>query len=136
VRLNPYLLFNGQCEAAFRFYEKCLLGKVVMIMTYGDSPLSEQAPPEWRQKILHATLAFGQYMIQGADSLPESYRKPQGFSVMLNLDTAAEADRIFNALAEQGTVQVPLQQSFWASRFGMLIDQFDIPWTINCGKLA
>jgi PhnB protein len=105
-------------------------------MTYGDSPLSEQAPPEWRQKILHATLAFGQYMIQGADSLPESYRKPQGFSVMLNLDTAAEADRIFNALAEQGTVQVPLQQSFWASRFGMLIDQFDIPWTINCGKLA
>jgi PhnB protein len=136
MRLNPYLTFNGQCEAAFKFYEKCLPGKVVMMMTYGDSPLSRQAPPEWRQKIIHATFAFGEYILQGADSLPESYCKPQGFSVMLNLDAAAEADRIFNALAEQGTVQIPLQESFWASRFGMLTDQFGTPWTINCGKSA
>jgi PhnB protein len=136
MRLNPYLMFSGQCEAAFRFYEKCLPGKVVIMMKYGDSPLSSQAPPEWRQKIIHATFAFGEYILQGADSLPESYCKPQGFSVMLNLDAVAEADRIFNALAERGTVQIPLQESFWASRFGMLIDQFDIPWTINCGKPA
>jgi PhnB protein len=136
MRLNPYLMFNGQCEAAFKFYEKCLRGKIVMMMTYGDSPLSGQTPPDWRYKIIHATFAFGEHMLQGADALPESYRKPQGFSVMLNLDAAAEADRIFNALAEQGTVQIPLQESFWASRFGMLTDQFGTPWTINCGKSA
>jgi len=136
MRLNPYLMFNGQCEAAFKFYEKCLPGKVVMMMTYGDSPLSKQAPLEWRQKIIHATFAFGEYILQGADLLPGSYCKPQGFSVMLSLDAVAEADRIFNALSEQGTVQTALQESFWASRFGMLIDQFDIPWTINCGKPA
>jgi len=136
MRLNPYLMFNGQCEAALKFYEKCLPGKIVMMMTYGDSPLSKQTPPDWRQKIVHATFAFGEHILQGADSRPESYRKPQGFSVMLNLDAEADADRIFNALAEQGTEQIPLQESFWASRFGMLIDQFDIPWTINCGKPA
>ena len=136
MRLNPYLTFNGQCEAAFRFYEKCLPGKIIMMMTYGDSPLSAQTPLEWRQKIIHATLAFGEHVLQGADALPERYRKPEGFSVMLNLDAAADADRIFKALAEQGTVQIPLQESFWASRFGMLIDRFGIPWTINCGKPA
>jgi PhnB protein len=136
MRLNPYLMFNGQCEAALKFYEKCLPGKIVMMMTYGDSPLSKQTPPDWHQKIIHATFAFNEHILQGADALPENYCKPQGFSVMLNLDSAAEADRIFNALAEQGEVQIPLQESFWASRFGMLIDQFDIPWTINCGKGA
>jgi PhnB protein len=136
MRLNPYLMFNGQCEVAFRFYEKCLRGEVVLMMTYGDSPLSRQTPPDWRQKIIHATFAFGEHILQGADALPENYRKPQGFSVMLNLDTAAEADRIFNALAEHGTVQIPLQESFWASHFGVLIDQFGTPWTINCGKPA
>ena len=117
-------------------YEKCLPGNIVMMMTYGDSPLSKQTPPDWHQKIIHATFAFNEHILQAADVLPENYCKPQGFSVMLNLDAAAEADRIFNALAEQGTVQIPLQESFWASRFGMLIDQFRTPWTINCGKAA
>lgn len=134
MRVNPYLTFNGQCEAAFRFYEKCLRGKIVVIMTYGDSPLSKQTPPEWHQKILHATLACGEHILQGADVLPKDYCTPQGFSVMLNLDVAEEADRIFSALADQGTVQIPLQESFWALRFGMLIDQFGTPWTVNYGK--
>jgi PhnB protein len=136
MRLNPYLIFNGQCEAAFKFYQKCLRGRIVMMMTYGDSPLSGETPPGWGRKIIHATFAFGEHILQGADALPESYRKPQGFSVMLYLDAAAEADRIFNALAEQGTVEIPLRESFWASRFGMLTDQFGTPWTINCGKSA
>jgi PhnB protein len=72
--------------------------------------------------------------LQGADSLPGNYCKPQGFSVLLNLDTPAEADRIFNALAQEGTIQIPLQKSFWASRFGTLTDRFGTPWTINSGK--
>jgi len=136
MRLNPYLMFNGQCEAAFKFYEKCLSGKIVMMITYGDSPLSKQTPPEWHQKILHATLACGQNILQGADVLPKDHCTPQGFFVMLNLDVAEEADRIFGALAEQGTVQIALQESFWASRFGMLTDKFGTPWTVNCRKAA
>jgi PhnB protein len=134
MRLNPYLTFNGRCEAAFRFYEKSLGGKIVMMMTYGNSPLAEQAPPDWRNKIVHATFALGDRILQGADALPEHYQKPQGFSVVLQLGDAAEADRIFKALSEGGTVQVPLQESFWALRFGMLVDQFGTPWMINCGK--
>jgi PhnB protein len=67
-------------------------------------------------------------------ALPETYRKPQGFSVMLNVGSVVEADDIFNALAADGTVQVALQESLWVSRFGMVVDQFGTPWTINCGK--
>ena len=72
-------MFDGQCEAAFRFYETCLRGKISMMMTYGDSPLAGQTPPHWHKKIMHATFSFGEHILQGADVLPENYRKPQGF---------------------------------------------------------
>jgi len=134
VQLNPHLTFNGQCEAAFRFYEKCLGGKIVVMMAYGDSPMAEQTPLAWRKKIIHATLALGEQRLTGGDVLPETYQKPQGFSVFLNLTAAAEAERIFNSLAQNGTLEVPLQETFWALRFGMLVDQFGTPWLINCGK--
>ena len=134
MRLNPLLTFNGQCESAFKFYEKCLGGKIAVMMTYGDSPMAAQAPPDWHRKILHVTLVLGDHRLQGGDVLPESYRKPQGFSVLLNVDTAAEADRIFTALAERGAVQMAIQATFWALRFGMVVDQFGTPWTIQCGK--
>jgi PhnB protein len=74
--------------------------------------------------------------LTGADVSPESYQKPQGFSVSLQIRNAAEADRIFEALAENGAVQMPVQETFWALRFGMLVDQFGTPWIINCGKPA
>jgi PhnB protein len=136
MQLHAHLTFNGQCEQAFRFYEQCLGGKVVMMMTYGDSPLAEQTPPDWRHKILHATFALGDHVLTGADALPEQYQKAQGFSVLLQVGAAAEAERIFKAMAEKGSVQVPLQQTFWALRFGMVVDQFGTPWMISCGKAA
>ena len=136
MRLNPHLTFNGQCEAAFKFYEKYLGGKIMFMMTYGDSPMAEQTPPDWRKKIIHATFALGDHLLQGADVPTERYQKPQGFSVMLDVGDAAEADRIFNSLAERGTVQMPVQETFWALRFGMVVDQFSTPWMINCGKPA
>jgi PhnB protein len=136
MRLNPHLAFNGQCEEAFKFYEKCLGGKIVMMMTYGDSPVAEQVQPDWRKKIIHTTIALGDHLLQGADVSSERYQKLQGFSVMLNVGAAAEAERIFNTLAENGAVDMPLQETFWARRFGMLVDQFGIPWMINCGKPA
>jgi PhnB protein len=114
VQLNPYLTFDGQCEAAFKFYGQCLGGKITLMLTYGDSPMAAQTPPDWRPKILHTTLSVGGQILAGVDAPPESYQKPQGFSVTLNLDDPAEADRIFKAPAENGTVQMPLQATFWA----------------------
>jgi PhnB protein len=134
MKLNPHLAFNGQCEAAFKFYEKCLNGKITVMMTYGDSPMAEQMPPAWRGKIVHATVTLGDYRLTGGDVPPESYQKPQGFSVLMNVDDATEADRIFTALAEEGVVEMPIQKTFWALRFGMLVDQFGTPWLIQCGK--
>jgi PhnB protein len=134
MRLNPYLSFNGQCEAAFRLYERCLRGKILMMMTYEGSPMAAEAPPGWGKKIVHATLTVGDQVLQGADVIPDHYQKPQGFSVNLNMDDAAEAERIFKALAENGDVKMPLQQTFWAERFAMVVDQFGTPWIINCEK--
>jgi len=73
MRLNPYLTFNGRCEAAFKFYEKCFGGKILMMMTYGDSPMASQAPPDWGTKILHTTLAVGDQVLQGGDVTPDRY---------------------------------------------------------------
>ncbi len=136
MQLNPYLLFNGQCEAAFKFYEKCLGGRIEVITTYVGSPAEKQVPSEWRNKILHARLAVGDEVLMASDAPPDRFQKPQGFSVSLGVKDPAEADRIFQALAENGTVRMPIQQTFWAARFGMLVDRFGIPWMVNCEKAA
>jgi PhnB protein len=96
--------------------------------------MAEQAPAGWGKKILHATLNVGSQVLQGADTPPNHYQKPQGISVSLDIKDTAEAERIFHDLAENGTVQMPIQETFWALRFGMLVDRFGIPWMINCAK--
>jgi PhnB protein len=136
VQLCPYLMFDAQCEAAFKFYEECLHGRTVCMMTYENTPLDLQAPPDWRNKISHATFAVAEFILYGADALPGHYKKPQGFALQFNLSDPVEADRIFNALAKNGSVQMPLQETFWALRFGVLVDQFGISWHINCEKQA
>lgn len=132
MRINPHLVFNGQCEAAFKFYEQYLAAKIEFTLTWGDSPLANQAPPEWGGKILHATLRVGDTVLTGVDVVPGEYEPPRGFSVMLGLDDPVAAERIFGALAEGGTVRMPLQKTFWAVRFGGVVDRFGIPWEINC----
>jgi PhnB protein len=144
MHLNPYLLFNGQCEAAFRFYEKCLGGKIEMLMTHRQSPMADQVSSDWLDKIIHVRLNVGNTLLlnvgntllMGSDAPPERYEGSKGFSVSLIVDSPAEAESTFHALAENGTVQMPLQQTFWAERFGMLIDQFGISWMINCERAA
>lgn len=139
MKLNPYLMFNGQCEEAFKFYEQCLGGKITAMMTYGESPessMTEQMSDEWRNKIMHAGLMIDNQELMGSDSPPNYHETPQGFSVTINLEDPENAERIFNALADQGTVRMPFQQTFWAYRFGMLVDRFGIPWMINCDQPA
>ena len=136
MQLNPYLSFDGQCEAAFKFYEQCFGGKIEYMMTYESKSAEYPVPPEWREKILHATLAVGDQVLLGADLPPDRYQKPQGFRLNISLKDEAAAERIFNALAEKGTVEMALQETFWAVRFGVLVDRFGIPWTVNCERAA
>jgi PhnB protein len=136
MQLSPYLNFNGQCEAAFKFYERVLGGKIEAMITYAGTPAEEHAPPELRNKILHARLIVGSDALMGSDAPPDRYDAPKGFSVSLQIDDPADAERIFHALTENGIVQMPIQQTFWADRFGMLVDQFGVAWMVNCGKPA
>jgi PhnB protein len=134
MKLNTYLNFNGKCATAFRFYEKVLRGKIAMMMTYGESPMRDQVPSKMHRAILHTTLEVGDTVLMGADAPPDQYKSSQGYSVSINLSDTAEAERVFKALAERGTIQMPLQETFWAARFGMLVDRFGIPWMVNCEK--
>lgn len=132
MELNPYLTFDGQCEAAFKFYERCFGGTIVTMMNHEESPIADQVPAAWGKRIMHARLTVGDSVLMGSDSPPEHYQEPNGFSVALQFKQPAEAERVFQALAENGTIQMPIQQTFWATRFGMLVDRFGIPWMINC----
>lgn len=134
MRVNPYLMFNGQCEAAFTFYAKVLGGTIKAMMPHEGTPAAEGVPAEWRHKILHACLCLGDGALMGSDSPPAYQEKPQGYSVAIHVTQPAEAERVFHALAENGTVKMPIGETFFAVRFGMLVDQFGIPWMINCPR--
>jgi PhnB protein len=131
MQLSPYLLFNGDCEAAFKFYEKVLGAKIEGMMTNAGSPAEEHVPAEWREKILHARMAVGESVLMASDAPPGRYEKPKGFSVSIQLKDTAQGEQIFNALAEGGTVGMPFQKTFWSPGFGMCTDRFGIPWMVN-----
>ncbi len=132
MRLITHLSFNGECRIAFERYAAALGGQITLMLPYGASPLAP-GPVGLEDKIVHATLTVADQWLTGADVAPDQYRKPQGFAVQLNVETADEADRVFEALAESGFVHLPLQPTFWAERYGMVTDRFGIPWEINCG---
>jgi PhnB protein len=131
MQSNPYLFFDGECEVAFKFYEQCLGGKIDAKMTYGESPMADQTPPESIDRIMHTQLTVGDIVLMGADAPPHMFEKPQGFYVNLQFDNVEDAEKIFNALAEDGTVRMAFEETFWAKRFAMLIDRFGTPWMIN-----
>jgi PhnB protein len=136
MELTSYLNFNGQCEAAFKFYEKALGGKIEAMIPHEGTPAADHVPADWRKKILHARLLVGDQALMASDVPPDHYKKPQGFSVSIDVKTPAEAERVFRALEEGGAVIMQLQQTFWAARFGMVVDRFGTPWMINCGQAA
>jgi PhnB protein len=136
MQLNPYLFFNGQCEAAFKFYEQVLGGKIEGMMTHAGTPAEEHVPAEWRDKILHARLIVGDNVLMASDAPPGRYEEAKGFSVSIQLNDLADAECIFHALAEKGTVQMPFAATFWSPGFGMCVDRFGIPWMVNCERVA
>ena len=132
MQVVPYLSFNGQCEAAFRFYEQCLGGQLGPLFRYGESPMADQVPPDWHNRIMHGSVMAGERLLMGADMPPGQYEAPRGFSLSIQLKSAADAERIFREMSQDGTVLMALEKTFWAERFGMVIDRFGTPWTINC----
>jgi PhnB protein len=134
MKLNTYIYFNGQCAEALKFYEKCLDAKIAIMMTYAGSPAEGHVPPDFVNKVLHARLEIGDQVLMASDAPPGHYKTPGGFSVAVHVNDTALAERTFNALADGGQITMPLAETFWAVRFGMLIDRFGIPWMVNCEK--
>jgi PhnB protein len=137
MQVNPYLNFDGRCAEAFRFYEQVLGGKIETMMTPGESPIAGEVPAAWHDRILHARMVIDGHVLMASDSPPEYYAKPQGLYVSLQIDDSAQAERVFHALAEDGTVTMPFEKTLWAAGgFGMLVDRFGTPWMINCDQGA
>lgn len=132
MQMTPYLSFKGQCEAALTFYEQCLGGRLGAIFRYAGSPLADQVPADWQDKVMHGSVTVGEQVLMGGDVAPGRYEEPRGFSLSLQINSTSEAERIFHELGHNGRVVLPLEKTFWAERFGMVVDRFGIPWLINC----
>lgn len=135
-QLTAYLFFDGNCAEAMRYYQRALGGKLDL-MTHADSPIAAQTPPGSADRIMHARLVNDGLVLMASDSMAgHPYSGMNGFSVSVIYPTAAEAKKVFDALAQGGRVTVPLDKSFWAEAFGMVTDRFGTPWMVNGGMSA
>ncbi|MFT0632806.1 VOC family protein [Pseudomonas sihuiensis] len=132
MKMHAYLMFDGQCEAAFNRYAEVFGGKLEM-MRYADSPEDMEVPGEYQQRVMHVCLTVGDQLLMASDNLPQyPYEGIKGCSVSLQVDNVPEAERLYEALSAGGSVQMELQATFWATRFAMLTDRFGVSWMINC----
>lgn len=134
MHIHPYLNFDGNCAEAFRFYEKALGGEIEAMMTYENSPMADEMSPAWKGRVMHASMKVGDARLMGADSQPDNHLAPQGLYVSLHITDVPEAERVWKELSEGGSVEMDLQQTFWAARFGVCTDRFGTPWMINCDE--
>jgi len=132
MRISPYLGFKDQCEEAFKFYEQALGGKIHAMLAYGATPAAEHTPVSRHKKIMHACLVVGDNLLMGGDAPTEEFKKIEGCSVSIHVKEPAEAERVFQALSPGATILMPIGPTFWSKCFGMLNDQFGVPWIINC----
>lgn len=132
IGVQPYLSFQGNCEEAINFYKDALGGEMLYIQRYGDSPMKGKAPDD---KVMHCTLKVGDTHIMACDN-PSDVPMTVGsnFSLAIGSNDPAGAEEMFAKMADGGTVTMPMQQTFWAERFGMLTDKFGISWMFNCDK--
>jgi PhnB protein len=128
-----YLAFDGNCAEAMRYYERALDAKLEVLMSGADSPMAEQMPKEFAQRILHARLALpgGGLLYAGDAPANMPYEGIKGVSIALDYASVADAEKVFARLAEGGQVTMPMQGTFWARRFGMCVDKFGTPWIVN-----
>jgi len=136
MSLLPYIYFNGRCEEALTFYAQCLGegAAIEELHRFAGSPMAADAPEGWSEKVMHASLgAEGKPLLLASDGTPgRSGEPPRGFSLAFGARTVEQADRVFAALAEGGRIDMPIAQTFFAARFGMLTDRYGIAWMVNC----
>jgi len=130
VQLQTYLNYGGNCEAAFKFYESHLGGKITMLMRHGEGPAGQKAPAGWEKAVLHARLSLGGTELLAADIPPDRFQPMRSAYLSLTLDSDQEADRIFALLSDGGQVFMPMEETFFASRFAMLRDKFGTSWML------
>ena len=131
--VQPYLFFGGRCQEALDFYRDAIGAQIDMIALFKDSPEPMPPgvlPPGFEDKVMHASFRIGQTTLMASDgcSVTSGY---EGFSLSLSVATVEEAERAFDALAEGGKVEMPLTETFWSPRYGMLTDRFGIGWMVN-----
>lgn len=135
MKLTTYLNFDGNTREAFEFYAGLLGGKIVAMKTYGDTPGCESMPDADRDKIMHARLEIGGDALMATDSTAQyTYQKIRCAYVVFDTDSSEDAERIFAALSAGGAVEMPMQETFWAHRYGITVDRFGVPWMINHAK--
>ncbi|HVL77025.1 MAG TPA: VOC family protein [Noviherbaspirillum sp.] len=130
MKIQPYLFFNGRCEEAIRFYQEVLGAEITALMRYKESPDPAMTPPGAEDKIMHASVRIGDTELMASDGDCSGKPSFAGFSVALTVAGAAEAERVFNALAHGGQVQMPPAETFFSPRFGMLADRYGLNWMI------
>ena len=130
MQLHTYLNYGGNCEDAFRFYEQHLGGKIVMLMRHGEQPVPTPLPAAWNGKVLHARIELGGTLLLGADIPPDRFKPIRSAYLSLTLDTAAEAERVYQLLTDGGEVFMPMNETFFAERFAMLRDRFGTSWML------
>jgi PhnB protein len=131
--INPYLNFDGKAEEAFNFYKAVFGGEFVMLQRFKDTPYGEKISAADGEKIMHVALPIGNNILMASDSLESMGKIFQGnnFSISITAESKEEADKLFNGLSKNGTIQMPLEESFWGSYFGMLTDNFGIKWMVD-----
>lgn len=133
MSLSFHLDFNGQCQEAFEYYVEHLDGAIGTMLRFKDSPASSSVSSDWQNKIIHANVRIEGIELAGTDLLPEQYQKPKGFYILLGVDTENAVKSIFRKLAVGGNIILSPQKTFWSSCYGIVGDQYGIPWKINCG---
>ncbi len=132
MQVSPYLFFDSNCEAAFKYYESVLGARIEMLLRNEEAPPDMPSPPERKKQIMHGRISIDGQILMASDAPPDHYRKPQGFAVSLTVKDTEDGERKFKALSEGGTVNMPFGKTFFARGFGMCVDRFGIPWMVNC----
>jgi PhnB protein len=130
MQLHTYLNYGGNCEQAFRFYEQHLGGKITMLMRHGENPTPGQVGSDWKEKVLHARMNLGGTELLGADVPADRFQPMRSAYLSLTAGSTEEAERIYSLLSKGGEIFMPMEETFFATRFAMLRDSFGTSWMI------
>jgi len=136
MKLYTYLNFNGNCRAAFEYYEKHLGGKILMMMKHSDAPSGSAIPPEWSSAILYARMSLGETELMAADIPPDRQKPMRSAYLYLSVSGPEEAERVFTSLSDGGQIIMPLEETFWAARYAVVRDQFGTLWMISADRVT